>query len=112
MELAETIFRVGLGIGVLLIGIGLLVAVLALLPAVRDLRALATDARRLARLAERDVPELVAQARSVAANAELLTEDLAVRLEQSRPPATDGPPGRPLGMPVHSGDAEEDEHIA
>jgi hypothetical protein len=43
------------------------------------------------------VPELVAQARSVAANAEILTEDLAVRLEQSR---------------VQSGDAGEDEQIA
>lgn len=97
MELAETIFRVGVGIGALLIGIGLLVAVIALLPVVRDLRALAADSRRLARLAERDVPELVAQARSVAANAEILTEDLAVRLEQSR---------------VQSGDAREDEQIA
>jgi hypothetical protein len=111
MELAEVIFRVGVGVGALLVGAGLLIAVIALLPLARDLRGLAADARRLARIAERDVPELLAQARSVAANAELLTEDVAVRLEQSRV-ATESPVGRPAGMPVQSGDAGEDEQIA
>jgi hypothetical protein len=116
MDLAEVIFRAGVGIGALLVGIGLLVAVVALLPLARDVRALAADSRRLARLAERDMPELLAQARSVAANAELLTEDVAVRLEQSRLAAetaetAETAAGRSPGMPVQSGDAGEDEQI-
>ena len=110
MELAEVVFRIGVGVGALLVGIGLLVAVVSLLPLARDVRSLAIDTRRLARLMEKDVPELMAQARSVAANAEMLTEDLAVRLEQSRP--AEAPTGRPTGMPVQSGDAAEDEQIA
>lgn len=111
MELAETIFRVGVGVGALLVGIGLLVAVVAMIPLARDVRALARDTRRLSRLAETDLPQLLELARSVAANAELLTEDLAVRLEQSRL-AAEAPAGRPPDMPVQSGDAAEDQQIA
>ena len=111
MELAETVFHVGVGVGALLVGIGLVVAVIALVPLSRDVRALARDTRRLSRMAETDLPELVELAREVAANAELLTEDLAVRLEQSRVTA-EPPAGRPTGMPVQSGDAAEDEQIA
>lgn len=110
MELAEVVFRIGVGIGAVLVGVGLLIAVIALLPLAREVRSLAADTRRLARLLEQDVPELMAQARSVAANAEMLTEDLAVRLEQSR--LAEAPAGRPVGMPVQSGDAAEDEQIA
>jgi uncharacterized membrane protein YccC len=111
MDLAETIFRIGVGIGALLVGVGLLVAVVSVIPLARDVRALARDTRRLSRLAETDLPQLLELARSVAANAELLTEDLAVRLEQSRP-AAEPPPGRPHDMPVQSGDAAEDQQIA
>jgi hypothetical protein len=78
---------------------------------VRDVRALAGDTRRLARLADEQLPPLLEHARTVAANAEVLTEDVAVRLEQSRL-AVDLPPGRPTGMPVQSGDAAGDDHIA
>jgi hypothetical protein len=111
MELAESIFRIGVGVGALLVGIGVVVAVVAMVPLARDVRALARDTRRLSHLAESDLPELLEVARNVAANAELLTEDLAVRLEQSRL-AAEPPPGRPAGMSVQSGDAAEDEQIA
>jgi hypothetical protein len=111
MDLALTIFRIGVGVGVLLVGIGLLIAVLSLRPLVRDTRSLARDVQRLSRLAEEQVPELLARARTVAANAEVLTEDVAVRLEQSRLEA-ELPPGRPDGMPVQSGDTGEDQQIA
>jgi hypothetical protein len=115
MDLALTIFRLGVGIGALLVGIGLVIAVVSLRPLVRDVRALASDTRRLARLADEQLPAVLEHARTVAANAEVLTEDVAVRLEQSRlaadlPP---GPPaGRAAGMPVQSGDASGDDHIA
>ncbi|HEX2195098.1 MAG TPA: hypothetical protein VHK63_09115 [Candidatus Limnocylindria bacterium] len=111
MDLALTIFRIGVGLGVLLVGIGLIVAVVSLRPLVRDTRSLARDVQRLARLAEEQVPELLAQARTVAANAEVLTEDVAVRLEQSRLEA-DLPAARPAGVPVQSGDTGEDHRIA
>jgi len=111
MDLALTIFRLGVGIGALLVGVGLLIAVLSLRPLVRDIRALATDTRRLSRLADEQLPELLEHARTVAANAEILTEDVAVRLEQSRM-AAEPPPRRMPGMPVQSGDAAGDEHIA
>jgi hypothetical protein len=74
-------------------------------------RALARDTRRLSRLAETDLPQLLEAARSVAANAELLTEDLAVRLEQSRL-APEPPPRHPPDMPVQSGDTAEGQQIA
>jgi len=111
MELAESIFRIGVGVGALLVGIGVVLAVVATIPLARDVRALARDTRRLSHLAESDLPELLELARNVAANAELLTEDLAVRLEQSRL-AAEPPSGRPTGMSVQSGDAAEDEQIA
>lgn len=111
MDLALTVFRLGVGIGALLVGVALVIAVLSLRPLVRDVRGLASDSRRLARLADEQLPELLEHARTVAANAEVLTEDVAVRLEQSRV-AADLPPGRPAGMPVQSGDAAGDDHIA
>lgn len=111
MDLALTIFRLGVGIGALLVGIGLVIAVLSLRPLVRDVRGLATDTRRLTRLADEQLPQLLEHARTVAANAEILTEDVAVRLEQSRMSA-ELAARRPSGMPVQSGDAAGDEHIA
>jgi hypothetical protein len=111
MDLALTIFRLGVGIGALLVGIGLVIAVLSLRPLVRDVRALAADTRRLTRLADEQLPLLLEHARTVAANAEILTEDVAVRLEQSRMSA-ELAARRPSGMPVQSSDAAGDEHIA
>ncbi len=111
MDLALTVFHLGVGIGALLVGIGLVIAVLSLRPLVRDVRALASDSRRLSRLADEQLPQLLEHARTVAANAEILTEDVAVRMEQSRL-ATDLPPRRTPGMPVQSGDAAGDDHIA
>jgi hypothetical protein len=112
MDVAEVVFRLGVGVGALLIGVAMVVAVLSLRPLARDVRSLTRDVRRLAELAEGEIPELLTQARNVAANAEVLTEDLAVRLEQSRIAADLPPVGHPPGMPVQSGDAGEDQQIA
>lgn len=112
MDLALTIFRIGVGVGALLVGIGILVAVLALRPVLRDGRALARDVRRLTQLAESELPELLDQARSVTANAEVLTEDLAVTIEQLRAADDEARPGRAPVGPVQSAHAGEDEQIA
>jgi hypothetical protein len=111
VDLALTIFHLGVGIGALLVGLGIVIAAVSLRPLVRDVQALAGDTRRLSRLADEQLPQLLEHARTVAANAEILTEDVAVRLEQSRL-AADLPPRRPPGMPVQSGDAAGDDHIA
>lgn len=111
MDLALTIFRLGVGIGALLVGVGLVIAALSLRPLLRDVRSLAGDVRRLSRLADEELPGLLEHARTVAANAEVLTEDVAVRLEQSRM-AAELAARRPSGMPVQSDDAAGDDRIA
>ena len=122
MDVAETIFRVGVGIGALLVGIGVVALALAIRPLARDTRALANDARRLARVAEGELPEILTHARELSANAEVLSEDVAVKLERLgelanaveeavavREPASDE--RVPIG-PVQSRDVREDEQIA
>jgi hypothetical protein len=113
MDLALTIFRIGVGAGALLVGIGVILAVLSLRPAARDARALAADARRLLRLTEAELPAIMEHARQVSANAEALSEDLVVTLERldAATSAIEGV-GRPFIGPVQSGDATEDEQIA
>lgn len=113
MEPALTIFRVGVGIGVLLVGIGVVAAVLALRPAAREARALARDARRLLRQAEEELPAILEHARQVSGNAEELSQDVALvvaRLDAAAD-ALEGR-GRRLVGSVQSGDAREDERIA
>jgi uncharacterized protein YoxC len=123
MDLAVTIFRIGVGLGALLVGIGVVILVLSLRPLTRDTRALANDVRRLARLAEADLPEILTHARELAANAEVLSEDMAVKLdrlgelagaleevvaERMEPP----PAPRPAIGSVQSADVREDGQIA
>lgn len=85
MDLAQTIFYVGVGIGAVLVGVGVIAAAISLRPLARDARSLARDAARLSRLLEDGPPE---------------------------PPATGGGSGRtPIGS-VQSPDAREDEQIA
>ena len=58
MDLAITIFWIGVGLGALLVGIGVMMIALSLRPVVRDTRALANDARRLTRLAEAELANM------------------------------------------------------
>jgi hypothetical protein len=81
MELATTIFWLGVGIGALLVGIGVIMIALSLRPVARDARALANDARRLSRLAESELTNLLGRARELTDGAEELSADLAVQLD-------------------------------
>jgi uncharacterized protein YoxC len=111
MDVALTVFRVGVGIGAVLVGLALVIAVVWLRPLVRDVRALSRDAARLAQVVDEELPALLDHARSVAADAERLTEDLAVRVEQLQAsPSSAG--GRSIMGPVQSADAAEGEQIA
>ncbi|MGH2456364.1 MAG: hypothetical protein ACRDHD_08920 [Candidatus Limnocylindria bacterium] len=99
MDVALTIFRIGVGVGVLLVGIGVVLAVLALRPVARDLRSLAGDVRRLSRLTEQELPALLA--REPATPAALAGGE----------PAESGAQRVAVG-PVQSADEREDERIA
>jgi hypothetical protein len=137
MDVAITIFRVGVGIGAVLVGLGIVLIALYLRPVARDARALANDARRLANLAETELGNIMGGARELTSGAELLTDDLAERLDRlnqqareleervlAEPSVTMGasvaapsslPPvavARPPMGPVQSPNAREDEQIA
>ena len=92
MELALIVFRIGVGIGALLVGIGLLLAVVSLRGLARDVRALARDTARLTRVLDKELPELIERAREATVE---------------KPP-----PGRLDEGSVQSPDAEENEAIA
>lgn len=81
MELATTIFWIGVGLGALLVGIGMIMMALSLRPVARDVRALANDARRLTRLAESELTVLMGRTREIADGTEELTSDLAHELD-------------------------------
>lgn len=82
MDLVTTIFNVGVGLGVLLIGAAFGYLAIQATPLLRESRALAGDARRLARLAEEEARPILAHSRELAANAEILSEDVAVKLDR------------------------------
>ena len=77
MDLAITIFWIGVGLGARLVGIGVIVIAVSLRPVTRDARALANDARRLTRLAETELANMAGRTREIADGAEVLRSDLA-----------------------------------
>jgi hypothetical protein len=127
MDVAITIFRVGVGVGAVLVGLGIIFIALSLRPLARDARALANDARRLANLAETELGSIVHGARELAAGTEEQADELAERIErlnlQAReleervlfePAVTVGASiAAPSALtPVQSPHAREDEQIA
>jgi uncharacterized protein YoxC len=82
MDAVGIVFNLGVGIGLLLVGAGLLLLAVATLPLVREMRALIGDARRLSALAEEELRPILAHGRELAANLEVLTEDVAVKLDR------------------------------
>lgn len=130
MDVAVTIFRIGVGIGAVLVGLGIVMIALSLRPLARDARALANDARRLANLAERELSSIMDGARQLTAGTEEMTTELADRLDRlhreaqaleeritAEPTVTiTGVVGSPVSPsarpPVQSPDTREDERIA
>lgn len=82
MELALVIFNIGAGLGVLAAGGALAYLAWHTVPLVRESRALATDLRRLARTTDTELRPILAHARELAGNAEVLSEDVAVKLDR------------------------------
>ena len=98
MDLAITIFWIGVGLGALLVGIGVIVIAVSLRPVTRDARALASDARRLTRLAEAELASLAGRTREIADGTEAQTSELANELKALRA-QTDALEQRVLGEP-------------
>lgn len=82
MELALAVFNIGAGLGVLAAGLALGWLAIQVTPLLRETRALAADTRRLAILADDELRPILASARELASNVEVLSEDVAVKLDR------------------------------
>jgi hypothetical protein len=82
MDVAIAIFNIGAGIGVLLAGGALAYLAWRTTPLIRESRALTGDLRRLARTADTELRPILAHTRELASNVEVLSEDVAVKLDR------------------------------
>jgi len=82
MDVALAIFNIGAGLGILVAGASLAYLAWQLTPLVRESRGLASDVRRLARTADTELRPILAHTRELTANVEVLSEDVAVKLER------------------------------
>lgn len=82
MELATAVFNIGVGVGLLLLGMALLVLAIATVPLLRESRALVAESRRLTALLDAELRPILASGRELTANVEVLSEDVAVKLDR------------------------------
>jgi hypothetical protein len=82
MDLALVIFNIGAGLGILAAGGALAYLAWQMAPLVRESRALTADLRRLARMTDHELRPILAHARELTANVEVLSEDAAVKLDR------------------------------
>ena len=82
MDIALAIFNVGVGLGVLAAGAALVYLAWKATPLIRESRALATDLRRLTRVADAELRPILASTRELTNNVEVLSEDVAVKLDR------------------------------
>ncbi len=123
MDLALAIFNIGAGIGVLAAGGALVYLAWQTTPLIKETRALTLDLRRLTRTTDSELRPILAHARELTSNVEVLSEDVAVKLDRlsdlmnslqsslERGQLTLAP-GRPEGWPVESVQTREDERDA
>ena len=82
MEVALAIFNIGAGLGVLAAGGALVYLAWQATPLIRESRALTADLRRLARTADTELRPILAHTRELTGNVEVLSEDVAVKLDR------------------------------
>ena len=82
MDLALAIFNIGAGLGVLAAGGALVYLAWQTTPLIRESRALAADIRRLARTTDQELKPILAHTRELTSNVEVLSEDVAVKLDR------------------------------
>ncbi len=119
MDVALAIFNVGAGLGVLAAGGALVYLAWRMTPLIRESRALARDVRRLTRTADTELRPILSSARELTSNVEVLSEDVAVKLDRLTGLMTtleEGletgrvtvAPGRPRGVSVESWQMREE----
>lgn len=119
MDLALAIFNIGAGLGVLAAGVALAYLAWQTTPLIRESRALALDLRRLARTTDQELRPILAHTRELTSNVEVLSEDVAVKLDRLsdlmnslQHSLEDGQltlaTGRPPERPVESWETRED----
>ena len=119
MDLALAVFNIGAGLGVLAAGGALAYLAWQATPLIRESRALAADLRRLARATDHELRPILANTKELTSNVEVLSEDVAVKLDRltdlmnslQRGLDTGGitvASGRPGGVPVESWETRED----
>lgn len=82
MDLALAIFNIGAGLGVLAAGAALAYLAWKATPLIRETRGLTADLRRLTRATDSELRPILNHARELASNVEVLTEDVAVKLDR------------------------------
>ena len=82
MEFALAIFNIGAGLGVLAAGGALVYLAWQTTPLIRETRALTADLRRLTRATDAELRPILAHARELTTNVEVLSEDAAVKLDR------------------------------
>lgn len=82
MDLALSVFNIGVGIGVLAAGAALIYLAWHATPLIRESRALTADLRRLTRMTDAELRPILAHARELTSNVEVLSEDVAVKLDR------------------------------
>jgi uncharacterized protein YoxC len=82
MDLALAIFNIGAGIGVLAAGGALVYLAWQTTPLIKESRALVKDLRRLTATTGTELQPILIQARELTSNAEVLSEDVAVKLDR------------------------------
>ena len=82
MDVALAIFNVGAGLGVLAAGGALVYLAWQMTPLIKESRALTTDLRRLTRVADAELRPILANTKELTSNVEILSEDVAVKLDR------------------------------
>lgn len=82
MDLALSVFNIGVGIGVLAAGAALVYLAWRVTPLIAESRALTADVRRLTRMTDAELRPILAHGRELASNVEVLSEDVAVKLDR------------------------------
>ena len=82
MDIALAVFNIGAGLGVLAIGAALVYLAWQATPLIRESRALTVDLRRLTRTAEGELRPILASTKELTGNVEVLSEDVAVKLDR------------------------------
>jgi len=82
MDLALSVFNIGVGVGVVAAGVALVYLAWRITPLITESRALTADLRRLTRMTDTELRPILAHTLELTSNVEVLSEDVAVKLDR------------------------------